>query len=72
MLSVRQCAERLNLSEQAVRRFITSGRLKASKVGRWRVAEADLVAFLAGAQPEPARRPEPPSDVPAPAFNPFL
>jgi excisionase family DNA binding protein len=50
MLTTREVAKFLKVSEHSVRLFITSGKLKAYKVGRrWKVYEADLNEFVKGA-----------------------
>lgn len=52
MLTVQQCAERLNCHDGLVRRLISAGKLLGSKIGKeWRVKPEDLEAFLAGARP---------------------
>jgi excisionase family DNA binding protein len=60
-----QIAAELDVGKETVRRWIEDGvnaldgsrlRLTAKRVGgRWRVARANLGAFLAALQPEPAR-----------------
>src|SRR4051812_36448786 len=47
MLSLEEVAERLQVSDQTVRRWIKSGRLRAYKPGlEWRIRPSDLDAFL--------------------------
>lgn len=46
MLSVRDVAQRLGVTERWVRQFISDGELRATKIRRWRISEADLAAFL--------------------------
>src|SRR4051794_25159882 len=47
MLSLEEVAERLQVSDQTVRRWIKSGRLSAYKPGlEWRIRPKDLEAFL--------------------------
>jgi excisionase family DNA binding protein len=56
MLSVKEVAERLAVSEQTVLKLIERGELATSRVGRqYRVAEADLAAYLerTKVRPEP-------------------
>jgi excisionase family DNA binding protein len=58
LLTVQQCAERLNCHSGLVRRLIAAGKLPASKVGlkEWRIDPADLEAFIRGSRsqaPEP-------------------
>ena len=46
-LTAEQAAERLNINEQTVRRYIRSGHLKAAKVGRKYIITSDnLLAFI--------------------------
>ena len=45
--TVEEVAERLQVSDQTVRRWVKSGKLKAYKPGReWRVKPSDLETFL--------------------------
>jgi len=46
LLTIREVAEFLRVSERSVLRYIEAGRLKASKVGWWRVKQSDLDDFL--------------------------
>ena len=45
-LTLKETAKKLRVSERSVFRYIHSKRLKASKVGYWRIAERDLKDFL--------------------------
>lgn len=75
MLSVEQCAERLGMSAQYVRRQLSEGKLRGSKVGRWRVDEADLEAFIERSRPPAADaqvRVEIPIGLEPCRHNPFL
>jgi excisionase family DNA binding protein len=58
MLTVEEVARRLATSEETIRRWLRSGRLRGVRLGAaragWRVSEADLAAFLR----ERANRPE--------------
>ena len=49
-LTPAQVAEELRVTVVTVRRWITSGQLRASKAGprKWMIRRADIVAFLAG------------------------
>jgi excisionase family DNA binding protein len=48
LLSIPIIAQRLDVSEKSVRRFIERGLLRAYKIcGQIRIAEEDLMAFLA-------------------------
>lgn len=45
-LNTKEVAEVLRVSERSVFRYIHEGKLKASKVGYWRIDERDLENFL--------------------------
>jgi excisionase family DNA binding protein len=44
-LTVKQVAQRLNVCERSVIRYIKSKKLVASKMGQWRIKEKDFEAF---------------------------
>lgn len=46
LLTLKEAAERLRVSERSVFRYIHSKRLKATKIGYWRIKENDLETFL--------------------------
>jgi len=46
LLTIKEVAEYLRVSERSVLRYIEAGRLKAIKVGYWRVSEKDLAEFI--------------------------
>lgn len=46
LLTIEEVAELLRVSTRSVNRYIESGKLKASKIGVWRIKESDLNAFL--------------------------
>lgn len=46
LLTIKEVAKYLRVSERSVLRYIEAGRLKASKVGWWRVKEKDLEQFF--------------------------
>jgi len=50
MLTVEQVARRLATTEETIRRWLRSGRLRGVRLGAtragWRVSEVDLAAFL--------------------------
>jgi len=46
LLTIREVAEILRVSERSVNRYIEAGKLKASKIGQWRIKESDLNEFL--------------------------
>lgn len=45
-LRIEDVAERLNLSYKTVFRYIQDGKLKATKIGHWRISEEDLQEFI--------------------------
>jgi len=46
LLTIEEVAEILRVSSRSVNRYIKSGRLKASKLGVWRIKRSDLDNFL--------------------------
>jgi excisionase family DNA binding protein len=46
LLTIKEVANYLRVSERSVLRYIEAGRLEASKVGWWRVKQSDLDKFL--------------------------
>lgn len=46
LLTIEEIAEILRVSSRSVNRYIESGRLKASKLGVWRIKRSDLDKFL--------------------------
>ena len=46
LLTLKEAAKYLRVSERSINRYIESGRLKASKIGQWRISQKDLEAFL--------------------------
>ena len=46
LLTIKEVAKYLRVSERSVLRYIEAGRLKASKVGWWRIKQSDLEDFL--------------------------
>ena len=46
LLTVREAARRLGLSEYSVRQFIREKQLRATKIRRWRIAPNDLEEFV--------------------------
>jgi len=46
LLTIRQVAEYLKVSERTILRYIESERLQASRIGQWRIKESDLNKFL--------------------------
>jgi excisionase family DNA binding protein len=56
MLSLADVAERLNVSDQAVRRWVKTGILPAYKPGaEWRIEPAELQKFLENSRPKVGR-----------------
>lgn len=45
-LTVRQTAEKLDISEESVRELINNKQLRAVKVGKWRIKPQDLENFI--------------------------
>ncbi len=46
LLTIKEVAKYLRVSERSVLRYIEAGRLEASKVGYWRVSEKALEDFI--------------------------
>jgi len=46
LLTIKEVAEILRVSERSVMRYIEAGRLIASKIGQWRIRETDLNNFI--------------------------
>jgi len=46
LLTIKEVAKYLRVSERSVTRYIEAGRLRAIKVGYWRVGEKDLQNFM--------------------------
>lgn len=46
LLTIEEVAKILRVSTRSVNRYIESGRLKASKLGVWRIKHSDLDKFL--------------------------
>ena len=46
LLTIKEVAEILRVSERSVNRYIEAGRLRASKIGQWRIKQSDLDEFL--------------------------
>jgi len=46
LFTIEEIAKILLVSGRSVTRYIESGKLKASKIGVWRIKESDLHAFL--------------------------
>jgi len=46
LLTIEEVAEILRVSTRSVTRYIESGKLKASKIGHWRITQKDLDMFL--------------------------
>lgn len=45
-LTVRQAAEKLDITEESVRELIKKKQLRAVKVGKWRIKRQDLENFI--------------------------
>ena len=46
LLTLKEVATRLRVSERSVFRYIHSGKLKATKIGYWRISEKDFLVFI--------------------------
>jgi len=46
LLTIKEVAKILRVSERSVNRYIEAGKLKASKIGQWRIKQDDLSVFL--------------------------
>jgi len=46
LLTLKETAQILRVSERTIMRYIKSERLKASNIGQWRIKEGDLEKFL--------------------------
>lgn len=47
LLTLKEVAKYLRVSERSVLRYIESGKLKASKIGHWRIFQKDVEKSLA-------------------------
>lgn len=46
LLTIEEVADILRVSTRTIVRYIESGKLKASKIGVWRIKESDVHVFL--------------------------
>ncbi len=46
LLTLKETAKILRVSERTIMRYLKSGKLKASKLGQWRIKQSDLNKFL--------------------------
>jgi len=46
LLTIEEVADVLRVSTRTIVRYIESGKLKASKIGVWRIRESDVHLFL--------------------------
>ena len=46
LLTLKETAKILRVSERTIMRYLKSGKLKASKAGQWRIGESNLKKFL--------------------------
>ena len=46
LLTLKETAKILRVSERTIMRYLKSGKLKASNLGQWRIKERDLNKFL--------------------------
>lgn len=47
LYNLQEVAKKLRVSERSVFRYIHEGKLRATKIGYWRITKDDLRAFLA-------------------------
>ncbi len=45
-LTIKDAAKRLQIGERSVYRYIKGGKLKATKIGGWRITKKDLQDFV--------------------------
>jgi excisionase family DNA binding protein len=45
-LTIKEVAKKLRVSERSVMRYIKAKKLRASKMGQWRIKEEDLERFF--------------------------
>lgn len=45
-LTIKEAAEKLSVCERTILRYIRSKKLRAAKVGQWRIEENDLALFF--------------------------
>jgi len=50
LLTIREVAKILRVSERSVNRYIEAGKLRAFKIGQWRIRRSDLDKFLKSVQ----------------------
>lgn len=46
LLTIGEAAEVLRVSTRSINRYIEAGKLKASKIGAWRIKQSDVDNFL--------------------------
>ena len=46
LLTLKETARILRVSERTIMRYLKVGKMKASKVGKWKIKESDLEKFL--------------------------
>jgi len=46
LLTIKEVAEILRVSGRSVNRYIEAGKLKASRIGQWRIKQSELDKFL--------------------------
>ena len=46
IMTLKEVAKILRVSERTIMRYLKAGKLKASKVGQWRIKESNLEDFL--------------------------
>lgn len=59
-LTPEQAAAKLQINEQTVRKFLRSGELRGSYIGRvWRIPESALIEWVESKQNRPINKPKP-------------
>ena len=59
LFTLKETAKILRVSERTIMRYLKSGKLKACKLGQWRIKESDLNKFLekhSNAQKKPKKK----------------
>jgi excisionase family DNA binding protein len=46
LYTIQEVADILKVSKKSVYRYIKSGKLKAKKIGQWRIRKSDLEKFI--------------------------
>jgi len=46
LLTLREAADHLRVSERSLYRYIRDGKIRATKIGYWRISEKDIDDFI--------------------------